>query len=191
MSLFSPFGIKQRADGREPTKENETLMTYRGHTAAITSVAASTELKQVFSASLDSTIRIWRLPPADYDPYSTYEPSLSIQKLVGHTEAIWDLCLLPNQSSGPLTHRLASASADGTVKIWTSEGGKPWSLSASVGEFDGTPTCLGVYHGDYNKVLIGTSGGEIHLYNVEKQVKEVVFSCKSRRNYGYEERANE
>jgi len=154
-------------------------MTYRGHTAAITSVAASTELKQVFSGSLDSTIRVWRLLPPDHDPYSTYNPSLSIQKLVGHTEAIWDLCLLPNQATGPSTHRLASASADGTVKIWTSEGGKAWSLTASVGEFDGVPTCLGVYHENYNQILIGTSGGEIILYDVEKQAKKVVLHCKS------------
>jgi len=150
-------------------------MTYRGHTAAITSVTASPELKQVFSSSLDSTIRIWRLLPHDHDPYSSYDPSLSIQKLVGHTEAIWDLCLLPSQSPGPSTHRLASASADGTVKIWTSESGRPWSLTTSVGDFDGVPTCLGIYQSDYNKLLIGTSGGEVHLYNVEKQVKEVVF----------------
>lgn len=150
-------------------------MTYRGHTAAITSVTASTELKQVFSASLDSTIRIWRLLPHDHDPYSSYDPSLSIQKLVGHTEAIWDLCLLPNQSSGPSIHRLASASADGTVKIWTTEGERDWSLSASVGDFGGVPTCLGLYQSDYNKLLIGTSTGDVHLYNVDKQVKEAVF----------------
>jgi len=156
-------------------------MTYRGHTAAITAVTASPELKQVFSASLDSTIRIWRLLPHDHDPYSSYDPSLSIQKLVGHTEAIWDLCLLPNQSPGPSTHRLASASADGTVKIWTSEGGRPWSLTTSVGDFVGVPTCLGIFQSDYNKLLLGTSGGEVHLYNVEKQVKEVVF-CKSASN---------
>lgn len=163
-------------------------MTYRGHTAAITFVTASPELKQVFSASLDSTIRIWKLLPHDHDPYSSYDPSLSIQKLVGHTEAIWDLCLLPNQSPGPSTHRLVSASADGTVKIWTSEGGRPWSLTTSVGDFGGVPTCLGIYQSDYNKVLIGTSGGEVHLYNVEKQVKEVVF-CKSPHAI-YEERAD-
>jgi striatin 1/3/4 len=162
-------------------------MTYRGHTAAITSVTASPELKQVFSASLDSTIRIWKLLPHDHDPYSSYDPSLSIQKLVGHTEAIWDLCLLPNLSPGPSTHRLVSASADGTVKIWTSEGGRPWSLTTSVGDFVGVPTCLGIYQSDYNKVLIGTSGGEVHLYNVEKQVKEVVFGTSSA---CYEERAD-
>ena len=152
-------------------------MTYRGHTAAITSVLASSALQLVFSASLDSTIRIWELPSPDRDPYGSYDPSLSVQKLIGHSEAIWDLCLLPNQSSGQSQSRLASASADGTVKVWTSDGGRPWSLLASAGDFGQgvVPTCLGVYHSDYTRILVGLSDGRVQLYNVEKQVKEVVF----------------
>jgi striatin 1/3/4 len=156
-------------------------MTYRGHTAAITSVLASSALQLVFSASLDSTIRIWKLPSPDRDPYGSYDPSLSVQKLVGHSEAIWDLCLLPNQSQSGTPHRLASASADGSVKIWTSEGGRPWSLLASVNDFGKgvVPTCLGVYHSDYTKLLIGLSDGRVQVYNVEKQVKEIVFRRQS------------
>ena len=162
---------------RDPIKENESFMTYRGHTAAITSVLASSALQLVFSASLDSTIRIWKLPSPDRDPYGSYDPSLSVQKLIGHSEAIWDLCLLPNQSSGQSQSRLASASADGTVKVWTSEGGRPWSLLASVNDFGQgvVPTCLGVYHSDYTRILVGLGDGRVQLYNVEKQVKEVVF----------------
>jgi WD40 repeat protein len=152
---------------------------------AITSVIVSSPLQLVFSASLDSTIRLWRLPSATQDPYGSYDPSFAVQTLVGHTDAIWDLCLLPTQTSAPFARknsvaapsRLASASADGTVKIWTNEGGKEWTLVSSVGEFGlgVVPTCLGVYHPDYTKLLVGLSDGSIQLYSVDNQVKEILF----------------
>jgi striatin 1/3/4 len=152
-------------------------MTYRGHTAAITSVLTSPVFGGlVFSASLDSTIRVWRLADPNTDPYASYNPALSLQTLVGHSEAIWDLCLLPTQSASQ-SQRLASASADGTVKIWIGEADKPWKLHVSVGDFgEGVvPTCLGVYHSDYTKLLVGLSDGSVQLYNVEQHVKETIF----------------
>lgn len=165
-------------------------MTFRGHTMPVTSVLVSSTLDLVVSASLDSTIRLWRLPSSAQDPYGSYDPSFAVQTLVGHTDAVWDLCLLPTQSpppygakkNSPAVSRLASASADGTVKIWDNEAGKTWTLFASEGDFGRgvVPTCLGVYHPDYKKLLVGLSDGSIQLYNFETQEKEILFKGDGR-----------
>lgn len=68
----------------------------------------------MYSASLDSTIRVWSLPTDDRGPFSPVDPSLNIATYVGHTDAIWDFRLSQN-------NLLGSASADGTVKIWDTE----------------------------------------------------------------------
>lgn len=104
--------------------------THRGHTGAVTSLAAC-PLPQnfstggrvlgdgwVFSGGQDATIRVWER--GRVDPKATLD---------GHTDAIWSICVLPGSSSvvfggdsshfgGPDRMLLASGAADGTVKIW-------------------------------------------------------------------------
>lgn len=168
----------------------EPIATYRGHTAPVTSVLISSPLKLVFSASLDSSIRIWTLPDPSRDPYGPYDPSTSVQTLVGHTEAIWDLRLLPSLASfaAPKTAkdpspRLASCSADGSVRIWARNGTSGhWALESTINEFAQgvVPTCLGVHHSDYSKVLVGLSNGLIGLYDVETRRQVATIGCKCR-----------
>lgn len=47
------------------------------------------------------------------------DPSLNITSYVGHTDAIWDFKLFPIARNN--TCLLASASADGTVKLWDTQ----------------------------------------------------------------------
>lgn len=153
-------------------------MTLRGHTAAITSVAISNALSIIFSASLDSTIRLWQLPAHNHDPYATYNPSVAVQTLEGHTESVWDICLLPPQEVSPagkegIEGRLVSASSDGSVKLWERSGSSPsasnWKLEKSFSSFgEGViPTCLAVFNLDFGKVLVGTSDGKARLWDVD------------------------
>ncbi|KIR67115.1 nuclear mRNA splicing protein [Cryptococcus bacillisporus CA1873] len=159
-------------------QEIEPIITLRGHTAAITSVTISNALSIIFSASLDSTIRLWQLPLHNHDPYATYDPSVAIQTLEGHTESVWDICLLPpREISLPgkeaIEGRLVSASSDGSVKLWERSGSSPstsnWKLEKSFSSFgDGViPTCLAVYNLDFGKVLVGTSDGKTRLWDVD------------------------
>lgn len=128
----------------------------------------SSSLRTIFSASLDSTIRIWTLPEPSRDPYGPYDPATSLQTLVGHTEAIWDLCLLPSRASSSAP-RLVSCSADGSVKLWQKGKTGQWTLESTINEFyeGGVPTCLGVYHSDFSKVLVGLGNGHIELFDVD------------------------
>ncbi len=47
----------------------EPSMTYRGHTAAVNSVVMSSEQQRCYSASMDSTIRVWNIPSSKRDTY--------------------------------------------------------------------------------------------------------------------------
>lgn len=138
----------------------------------------SNALSIIFSASLDSTIRLWQLPLHNHDPYATYDPSVAIQTLESHTESVWDICLLPpREISLPgkeaIEGRLVSASSDGSVKLWERSGSSPstsnWKLEKSFSSFgEGViPTCLAVYNLDFGKVLVGASDGKTRLWDVD------------------------
>lgn len=158
------------------SSEIEPVATYRGHTLPVTAVAVSTALGVVFSASMDSTIRIWRLATKDDDPYAPYDPSKAIQTLEGHTDVVWDVCLLPAKPASGVNggagkpgaeSQLVSVSADGSAKLWEAQDCK-WALKASFSDFDGaTPTCLSVDSHDFNRVLIGLSNGVVKVYTAD------------------------
>ncbi|WWC61639.1 uncharacterized protein I303_104223 [Kwoniella dejecticola CBS 10117] len=126
--------------------EIEPLVTYRGHTAPITSIAISTALSSIFSASLDSTIRVWKLPSIHHDPYSNYDASSSLQTLEGHTDSIWDLVLLPSRevNGKKVEEKLVSASSDGTIKIWTTSSTPSTSTNKERRQSHGSASGQGV-----------------------------------------------
>ncbi|WWC70438.1 uncharacterized protein I206_104389 [Kwoniella pini CBS 10737] len=173
--------------------EIEPLVTYRGHTAPITSVVVSKALSTIFSASLDSTIRVWKLPSIHHDPYSNYDSTTSIQTLEGHTDSIWDLVLLPSRETNnkQVEEKLVSASSDGTIKIWTSSSIKAqerrqsngpsstqnWKLKSSYSDFFKSgeiPTCLEICQSDYGNVYIGTNKGRILLLDTDKDEGKIL-----------------
>jgi striatin 1/3/4 len=128
-------------------EEADPSITFRGHTNVVTSVMISDSQNRVYSASLDSTIRVWKMPSEDcgqfspvgnelkkkakdvIDTDSILDPSLNLATYVGHTDAIWDFKL------SPFNNLLASASADGTIKIWNTQ--TTGSLLKSTLTFDG------------------------------------------------------
>ncbi|TXT04838.1 hypothetical protein VHUM_03921 [Vanrija humicola] len=159
--------------------ELEPIATYRGHTGPVTAVTISSSLGVIFSASADCTIRLWKLPARDHDPYAPYDPSTSIQTLEGHTDIVWGVCLLPprtdksTSTNGPVKRtavekQLISVSADGTAKLWEDHDGK-WSLQATFGDFgeDVVPTCVCVDQHDFTRILVGLSNGLVKLYQVD------------------------
>ncbi|KAL8279921.1 hypothetical protein RQP46_007771 [Phenoliferia psychrophenolica] len=102
--------------------ETEPVMTFRAHTSSVTSVLlSSSHGGRIYSGSLDSTINVWALPPVSSEPYGPFDPSLHLASLAAHSNAVWALALV-----GPAARpRLASAGADGAVKIWDIEQDEP------------------------------------------------------------------
>ncbi|EST08016.1 Striatin, N-terminal [Kalmanozyma brasiliensis GHG001] len=111
--------------------DSQPLVTFRGHSAAVTCLAVSPNKRRFYSGSLDSSIRVWQLPDQDVEAYPPFEKSMELGCLVGHSQAVWDLALLPDRSDEE--GRLVSASADGTVKVWSVRGSSA-SPTASNGE---------------------------------------------------------
>ncbi|KAI9203110.1 WD40-repeat-containing domain protein [Polychytrium aggregatum] len=94
----------------------EPVYTIRGHTLPVTSIVVSGSGTALFTASVDSSIREWGIPSIDTRPYGKHDPKLYRHKYVGHSDIVWEIKLHPlHQESTPL---LASASSDGTVKLW-------------------------------------------------------------------------
>ncbi|KAF8574175.1 WD40 repeat-like protein [Ramaria rubella] len=92
--------------------EIEPQLTLRGHSSPITRLVYSTSRHLLYSASLDSTIHVWRLPGPNHTTYAAFDSSRSKGVLVGHTDAVWDLALVRDESV------LVSCGADGAVKVW-------------------------------------------------------------------------
>ncbi|WVR07245.1 hypothetical protein IAU60_004286 [Kwoniella sp. DSM 27419] len=183
--------------------ELEPIITFRGHTAPVTSVVISSANSTIFSASLDSTIRLWRLPSNHHDPYSAYDPSYTLQTLEGHTDAIWDLAILPagkdmvngqggtvgklhgGRQGGPgpgVDGKLVSASADGTIKIWQKGQSDQWKLEASYGDLfeEGElPTSLEACNTDPGMVLIGTTTGRVKVFDTRQGRVSQVYGGES------------
>jgi striatin 1/3/4 len=94
------------------TTEVEPQLTLRGHSAAITRLIHAPSKHILFSASLDSSIRIWALPTQTHTTYAPYDDSRAVGELIGHTDAVWDLALVRDEST------LISCGAEGAVKVW-------------------------------------------------------------------------
>ncbi|RUP43983.1 WD40-repeat-containing domain protein [Jimgerdemannia flammicorona] len=182
-SLDRDGGVSKKA----AHQDIEPNITYRGHSYMVTSVALSAEQGRAYSASLDSTIRVWRMPPEGRETYAAVDPSLNLASYVGHTDAIWDIRLFPLPG---VSHLLASASADGTIKIWdTATGSSPlknsWSYTgvegASMGGVRHIPTSLDFCPTDLKKLAVSYTNSIIKVFDVE--TGQVVTTFKGDETY--------
>jgi hypothetical protein len=96
------------------TNSGKMRRTYRGHKAAVNSVAISPNRAVFASGSDDGAIRIWRID----------EPEDNFQiMLEGHTKPVTKICFSPKGNM------LASRSNDDTARIWSSSG---WRCAAII-----------------------------------------------------------
>lgn len=102
----------------------EPLATYRGATSALLSLACRRDERAFFTGGRDAEIRAFRaLEPSEYDPYdptpATGRAVGCVRTLSGHTDAVWSLGLHPHVDV------LASAAADGTIRLWNTRAEMP------------------------------------------------------------------
>ncbi|KAI8461848.1 WD40-repeat-containing domain protein [Phakopsora pachyrhizi] len=153
---LNPVSISNPSPSTWP--ETEPQITFRGHSAPVTRVAISSSPPRIYSASLDSTVCVWSLPPPEHETYAPYDPQSLLATFVGHSDSIWDMTLLPLRFRDEAL--LATISADGTVKVWsTDELNSPLKLSWG---YNGTDSDSGDNHEaeDKAEVMVTGSDGE-------------------------------
>ncbi|KAH9829146.1 WD40 repeat-like protein [Rhodofomes roseus] len=163
-----------------PTTEIEPQLTLRGHSAAITRLVHAPSKQLLYSASLDSSIRIWALPPSSHTTYAPYDATRARGELIGHTDAVWDLALVRDEST------LISCGAEGAVKVWDvsgPSGGGSLKLSWSFDGLDaGEPqnegdapgaTAVEAIKTDLKKVAVAYQNAVIKIFDIENG-KELV-----------------
>lgn len=118
------WNVKTGAEEATP----ELLTTLRGHQGAVTCLVLSKEQQRLYSGSLDSTVRTWKLSDGE-------APSSAL--VADQSQAVWDLALFPYH--GQEDALLATASADGTVKLWWTDSAVPERLHLSWDYFGTQP----------------------------------------------------
>ncbi|KJA17515.1 hypothetical protein HYPSUDRAFT_124978, partial [Hypholoma sublateritium FD-334 SS-4] len=102
---------------------NSCIYILKGHTSNVTSVALSTDGRQIASGSSDKTVRIWDLETGKQvgEPFR------------GHTDYVY---LQYSVAFSPDGRRVVSGSGDETLRIWDLETGKqigePWKGHTSL-----------------------------------------------------------
>ncbi len=119
------------------------VITLKGHTGAITSVAFTDA--RLLSASIDGTIRIW-----DSESWEL------LYELTGHNGPVWDLAV---SADGQY---VASASADQTIKLWQIRGGE------LLHTFEGhtAPVLSVVFSHDGQHLYSGGEDQAVRVWNV-------------------------
>jgi len=149
----------------------EPQTTLRGHSASITRIVVSSK-GIVFSASLDSTIRTWAVPPTSHITYSAFDISLVKNILVGHTDAVWDLALLRDDTV------LVSVGAEGAAKVWDVSSGNgsgalrlTWGYtgvggSGTAGDGVGATSVEGIKT-DWKKIAVAYTDAIVKIFELE------------------------
>lgn len=171
------------------TTEVEPQLTLRGHSAAITRLIHSASKQLLYSASLDSSIRVWALPSPSHTTYAPYDETCARGELIGHTDAVWDLALVRDEGT------LISCGSEGAVKVWDvsgpSGGGSlrlSWGWTGLDnqdelgGEIDAPgATAVEAIKADLKKVAVAYQNAVVKIFDIESG-KEI--SRLSSESYG-------
>ncbi|GAA6235271.1 striatin-4 [Lates japonicus] len=152
----------------------EPIYTFRAHSGAVLSLTMGEDGESCYSGGLDGTVRCWKMPDLNVDPYDNYDPGIESSVLAGHEDSVWGL------TYSAVHHRLASCSADGTIRIWDPQNSAPCLSVFNKEREHGTPTSVAFVATDPNQVVVSFDGGETLLYdlNTEQSVTALETQTK-------------
>uniref|UniRef100_A0A673B2C1 Striatin, calmodulin binding protein 4 n=1 Tax=Sphaeramia orbicularis TaxID=375764 RepID=A0A673B2C1_9TELE len=132
------------------------------------------DLDSCYSGGLDGTVRCWKMPDLNVDPYDNYDPGIESSVLAGHEDSVWGL------TYSAVHHRLASCSADGTIRIWDPQNSAPCLSVFNKEREHGTPTSVAFVASDPNQVVVSFDVGETLIYdlNTEQSVTALETQTK-------------
>ncbi|XP_067847505.1 striatin-3 isoform X3 [Heptranchias perlo] len=150
----------------------EPIYTFRAHIGPVLSLAISSNGEQCFSGGIDATIRCWNIPSPNVDPYDTYDPSVILNTLAAHTDAVWGL------SFSGIKNRLLSCSADGTIRLWNPTEKSPCLSTYNVERENGIPTSVDFVGADPAHVVGSFNSGNTVIYDMETSQPLVMLASQ-------------
>ncbi|XP_007941076.2 striatin-4, partial [Orycteropus afer afer] len=140
----------------------EPIHAFRAHRGPVLAVAMGSHSEHCYSGGADARIHSWKMPDLNMDPYDGYDPSMLSHVLEGHGDAVWGLAF------SPASRRLASCSADGTVRIWDPSSSSPACLyTFSTASEHGIPTSVAFTSTEPAHVVASFRSGDTVLYDLE------------------------
>ncbi|KAJ8369023.1 hypothetical protein SKAU_G00090510 [Synaphobranchus kaupii] len=152
----------------------EPIYTFRAHSGAVLSLAMGEDGESCFSGGLDGSVRCWKIPDLNVDPYDNYDPGIESSVLAGHEDAVWGLAY-----SAP-HHRLASCSADGTVRIWDPQNSAPCISVFNKEKEHGIPTSVAFVNSTPFQAVVSFDGGETLLYDLNTEQSIMVLETQTK-----------
>uniref|UniRef100_A0AAR2K0T6 Striatin N-terminal domain-containing protein n=1 Tax=Pygocentrus nattereri TaxID=42514 RepID=A0AAR2K0T6_PYGNA len=141
----------------------EPVYTFRAHSGAVLSLSMGEEGETCYSGGLDGSVRCWKIPDLNVDPYDNYDPGVQSSALLGHEDSVWDLAY------SSTLKRLGSCSADGTVRIWDPQNSTPCISVFNKEKEHGTPTSIAFGNADLSQAVVSFDGGETVLYDLNTE----------------------
>ncbi|KAM9591557.1 striatin-4-like [Morphnus guianensis] len=152
----------------------EPVYAFRGHRGPVLAIAMGRDSALCCSAGVDARIRCWCLPDLDMDPYDGYDPGVLSGVLEGHGDAVWGLAF------NPAGDRLASCSADGTVRIWDPRREDRACLSTYNAQSEhGVPTSVTFSATQPGHTVAAFRTGAAVLYDVEVARPVLVLEART------------
>ncbi|KAL4647322.1 striatin-4 [Arapaima gigas] len=155
----------------------EPIYTFRAHSGAVLSLAMGQDGDSCYSGGLDGTVRGWKIPDLNVDPYDNYDPGIESSLLAGHEDAIWGL------TYSTVCQRLASCSADGTVRIWNPQSSTPCLSVFNKEKEHGTPTSVAFVNSDPAQVVVSFDRGETLLYDLNTEQSIIVLESHTKEGH--------
>ncbi|KAF3847704.1 hypothetical protein F7725_020732 [Dissostichus mawsoni] len=141
---------------------------------AALSLSMGEDGESCYSGGLDGAVRCWKMPDLNVDPYDNYDPGIESSVLVGHEDSVWGLTF------SAVHHRLASCSADGTIRIWDPQNSAPCLSVFNKEREHGTPTSVAFVATDPNQVVVSFDAGETLLYDLNAEQSIIALETQTK-----------
>ena len=130
--------------------------TLRGHHGVLLTMAFSPDGKLLATSGQDSVVKLWQMPAREPDGHMPAHPGTELMTLRGHKDHIRQLVF-----SGDGT-QLATASHDGTARLWAIPSGELLATFSGHKEF----VTATAFSGDARTLATGSYDGTIKLWNL-------------------------